>query len=327
MFDGFRSRWTTRFWCAAWTAAQTPRNRASRCGDAQLVPVAELVDRQAVDVLHDEVGDALVRGAAIEQAGDVPVVQAREDLALGPQAVVIGPGDQVRSHQLHRDLVLVLPDALGEVHLAHAAAADPAPQLPLAEHLPGAVDRPEGLVDFGFGRGGDEVVGEQRPVEGLGVVAAGGLQVGEALPRPKLAGPRDDAGNFRLTQLAHGAAAQPYRTGLVIVNPGMTSSPRPRAFFLLSRLRTIGQGLAAGQVLLFRISQAQTRDQRVAPSGDFKMGERAKRLAAVLGFVLSIGNAVAAETVTVGIVAGRAARARDAPGGAVAHRSRGDPER
>jgi hypothetical protein len=32
MFPGFRSRCTTRFWCAYWTAAQTSRKRRSRCG-------------------------------------------------------------------------------------------------------------------------------------------------------------------------------------------------------------------------------------------------------------------------------------------------------
>ena len=46
------------------------------------MPIAVLVDRLTLDVLHHEVGQAVVRRAPVEQAGDVGVLEPREDLAL-----------------------------------------------------------------------------------------------------------------------------------------------------------------------------------------------------------------------------------------------------
>jgi hypothetical protein len=56
--------------------------------------IAKAVDRLAPDVFHDEVGHSVGRGAGIEQARDVWVVEGRENAALGLEA----PQDGVRVH-------------------------------------------------------------------------------------------------------------------------------------------------------------------------------------------------------------------------------------
>ncbi len=113
--------------------------------ERQAMPVAVQVDAFAVHVLHDEIRDAVAGRAAIEQAADVAMVEARQDLALGAQPVVIRAAHEAGPHQFHGNLMAVFADALGEIHVAHAAAAEPATQLPGAEHLAGAVYFPEGL--------------------------------------------------------------------------------------------------------------------------------------------------------------------------------------
>ena len=95
--------------------------------------VAILVDRLPLDVLHDEVGAAVLGGAAVEQLGDVRVVEVGEDLALGAEAA----DDLVRVHaapdELEGDLLLeLLVGPLRQVDRAHAAPAE------LAHHPVGA---------------------------------------------------------------------------------------------------------------------------------------------------------------------------------------------
>ncbi len=55
--------------------------------DRQPVFVAVGVDGRALDVLHDEIGLAAFRYAAVEEMGDVGVGDARQDLALGEEAL------------------------------------------------------------------------------------------------------------------------------------------------------------------------------------------------------------------------------------------------
>ena len=52
--------------------------------DAEAFLGAQYRERPALDVLHDEVRAAVRRGAAVEKAGDVGMLQVREDLSLGP---------------------------------------------------------------------------------------------------------------------------------------------------------------------------------------------------------------------------------------------------
>ncbi len=94
--------------------------------------VAVLRDRLTVNELHHQIGDALLRGPAIEQSRNVGVGEARQDLPFRAQPV----GNEGRllagAHQLDCDLLLVLlVDAGGAVHLSHAAGSD------LGKHLVG----------------------------------------------------------------------------------------------------------------------------------------------------------------------------------------------
>src|SRR5688572_19332910 len=82
------------------------------------------VYRLALDELHREVGQAVGRGAAVEQAADEWMVEAGEDLALVAEA----PDDRLGVHAALEDLQrhpllegVVAPDR--EIHRAHAAAA------------------------------------------------------------------------------------------------------------------------------------------------------------------------------------------------------------
>src|SRR5688572_10265986 len=85
-------------------------------------------DRHAVDVLEDDVWMALIRDAAIQQSSDVGMREARQDLALGKEALaqrrVARGADQLDGHALLELTVRTLRI----VYDAHA----PTPQL--ADH-------------------------------------------------------------------------------------------------------------------------------------------------------------------------------------------------
>ena len=70
-------------------------------------------------------GTPSARDAAVEQPRDVGMVERRENLSLGAEAVVIDLGVEAGAQQLERDLLLERAvGALGEEHARHAAAAD-----------------------------------------------------------------------------------------------------------------------------------------------------------------------------------------------------------
>ena len=114
-----------------------PARRArSRCADAERArPSQYAVDRPPVDVLHDEVGLAVLGGAAVEQPRDVRVIERRRGSAArrgsgGAPASVSMPA----LDQLDRDALLELVvGAHGHVHRAHAAA-------PISPHEPVRAD-------------------------------------------------------------------------------------------------------------------------------------------------------------------------------------------
>ena len=134
MFAGFRSRCTTRFWCAYWTAPQISRNSCSRSRSAELLAIAVAIERLAVHVLHHEVGIAFLGFARVDQARDVRVIQAREDLALGAEAQAELALHRAVVDDLDCDLRRVLPiGALAEVHRAGAAVAEDRNELVVAE--------------------------------------------------------------------------------------------------------------------------------------------------------------------------------------------------
>src|SRR5579883_757612 len=108
-------------------------------GDVERVLVAMSINGRALYQLHDNVGNAIVGGATIQQASNVRVVETGQDLALIAKALP----DEVRieppAHHLDRDLAVegaVGPDRA--VNLPHTAAAN------LAKDLVGA-DPPAAL--------------------------------------------------------------------------------------------------------------------------------------------------------------------------------------
>ena len=85
MLVGLMSRWTIE---AAVRVAHRPahdQEQAQPIGHRQPARVAVAVDRHALHVLHDQVRQAVVGRAAVEQAGDVRVLEPGQDLALGPE--------------------------------------------------------------------------------------------------------------------------------------------------------------------------------------------------------------------------------------------------
>ena len=115
----------TRLRWACCTAAQTCRKSASALRHGQRAAVAPGGDGLAFDVLHDQEWPAVGTDPAVEQGGDVAVLQAGEDPALAPETGQRGRLIEFEADQLDRDapLVLVLP-AQRLVDRAHAAEAD-----------------------------------------------------------------------------------------------------------------------------------------------------------------------------------------------------------
>ena len=122
--DGFRSRWMTPFWCACCTAWQTGTNRLQPIPHRQVVPVAELGDRYAADQLHDEIGPARLRRAAVEHLGDVGVIHDRQRLPLGLEPRDHLAGVHPRLDHLQRDLTPHRVRLLGHEDDSEPAFAD-----------------------------------------------------------------------------------------------------------------------------------------------------------------------------------------------------------
>ena len=100
------------------------------------VRVQPLRQQHAADVLHDQVRLALVGGAAVEQARDVRMHEAGQQLAFAAQAFQSG-GRGEAADQLDRDAAFVFGiGALGEEHAAHAAATQFAQDAVVADAPP-----------------------------------------------------------------------------------------------------------------------------------------------------------------------------------------------
>src|SRR5262245_195845 len=90
---------------------------------------AILRDAPSRHVLHDDVGQTFGGGAAVKQPGDIRMIQAGENLPFAPETLQDKVGVHAGRYQLDRGFYLVLVIvALGQVHRAHAAAADLANQ-------------------------------------------------------------------------------------------------------------------------------------------------------------------------------------------------------
>ena len=115
------------------TAAQTSRKRRRRSGIGSARRVAVFDERLALDVLEHEVRRAVRRGPAVEQAGDVGMLERGRDLPLAPEALQRELARHAGPDELDGDLLLELVvGAAGEVDHAHAALPE------LGEELVGA---------------------------------------------------------------------------------------------------------------------------------------------------------------------------------------------
>ena len=94
-------------------------------GDRQLPPVAVHIDRQAIHIVHDQVGKPILGRASVQQFHDVGVVQRRECLAL----LLKSMEDflTVQSGFDHLDggsFLELIVGASGQIDRPHAAAPD-----------------------------------------------------------------------------------------------------------------------------------------------------------------------------------------------------------
>ena len=166
MFEGLRSRWTTRSRWACWTASHTTRNRRSRASSGSRSR-RTIADRYAVDELHHEIGRAFGRDAAVEQARDVGMGQMCEHLSFGQKAIDGVGVARARSEDLDSHLLpIVAVCALGAIDRAHTAASENADQAPGPET---AADQRTGVSRVGF-----PIVDES--FDGQGTIGAGGSQ-------------------------------------------------------------------------------------------------------------------------------------------------------
>ena len=140
---------------------------------------AEGGDRPALHELHDHVGAAVGGDAAVVQARDARVLEARQDLALGLEALELRA--RLELQQLDGDALLeAAVGALGLVHLAHAAAADAAGDAPRPEARAGREALVLGSAGEVRGRG-QEPGGRLRggAQQALDLAAHGGVLAGK----------------------------------------------------------------------------------------------------------------------------------------------------
>ena len=136
---------------------------------AQLARVAPAVDRHAVDPLHHEIRLALCADAAVQQGGDIGMLQAGQDLALAQEAFARHLRVRAAADQLERGLLRVgAVVALDQVDGAHAAAAQD------ADHAPCADARADQAVAFAFIRTGQCFAPGRRAIERIGGGGIGG---------------------------------------------------------------------------------------------------------------------------------------------------------
>ena len=110
--------------------------------------IAEAVDGQAGDEFHHQVGQAGLGDAAIDQARDLGMIEAGQELALAAEAFFDLGGGQGQRHHLHgRRHAEGSVGALGQINGAHAAASEQLHRLPRAEPRQLARGRGHGGAD------------------------------------------------------------------------------------------------------------------------------------------------------------------------------------
>ena len=116
----------------------------------EIVLVAVLRQRDAVDQLHHEIGPARVGRPRVEHVGDVGVVHQGQGLTLGLKPGDNRAGVHARLDDLQGDLAADGFPLLGHVHDAEAAFADLLQQLVAADGGAGAFGQ-RGQVEGGGG--------------------------------------------------------------------------------------------------------------------------------------------------------------------------------
>ncbi len=83
------------------------------------------VNTSAVNILHDQIGATVISGAAIEECGNVGMLQASENLSLGLKATGNDLGPEANPNDFDGDLLFVLAiGALSQKYGAHAAVSE-----------------------------------------------------------------------------------------------------------------------------------------------------------------------------------------------------------
>lgn len=168
--------------------------------DGEPVAVAELRDGASLDVLHREVGVALLARAGVVDLGDAGVVHDGEGLALGLEAVDDLARGHARLDDLERDVALEGDGLRGEVDGAEPALAEDPLDGVAADAGAGALGPGGAAGASGVGGGlGHEscrtIVGveqSEREVAQADVVARGERDVSLALGGGTLQGVEED---------------------------------------------------------------------------------------------------------------------------------------
>jgi hypothetical protein len=143
--------------------------------DGELIAIAIDIDRLAVDVLHDDVRRAVSRRTAVQELGDIRMIERGEDLALDPQALLHLFRDEAAAHQLDGDLLAELAVcAFGQEHGAHAAFPERAQDAVRSDAF---ADEIGGRVGAGAAVARGVEVGPAGRIRGVVSDAAGGHRV------------------------------------------------------------------------------------------------------------------------------------------------------
>src|SRR5579862_3015728 len=102
-----------------------PAKKLQATGDRKPMDVTVPVDRDAFHQLHYQIRDALLGRSSVQQAGDVRVVESRQDLAFMAKTLQQESSVEAATHDLDCNLFVVLPvGARCAINRAHAAVAD-----------------------------------------------------------------------------------------------------------------------------------------------------------------------------------------------------------
>lgn len=99
------------------------KEQARASGGIKRIPLAKVVDSFASNVFHHQIR-ATIHGAAIEQAGNVGMVQCCQSLPFGPKASEPFVRGRSGDDDLDSHFLPVIDNPLGSIDDAHAALAD-----------------------------------------------------------------------------------------------------------------------------------------------------------------------------------------------------------